>query len=118
MILERVLGDLAGLPGVGRAGLERARLARHHVIKERRATFAATPEAERRRPTARGAIRNLVLAGDTCRSGWPATMEGAVRTGCIAAATALGRHPDADLEPDLPAAPLYHIARAIAAATP
>ena len=37
------------------------------------------------RPTADSAVANLYLAGDWTRTGWPATMEGAVRSGYIAA---------------------------------
>ncbi|MEO8096970.1 MAG: hydroxysqualene dehydroxylase HpnE [Acidobacteriota bacterium] len=62
-----------------------AKLEKAHVVKEVRATFSALPNLESRRPLARTAIANLVLAGDWTRSGWPATMEGAVRSGYIAA---------------------------------
>lgn len=55
------------------------------VIKEKRATFAATPVQERRRPEARTAIPNLVLAGDWTKTGLPATIEGAIRSGRTAA---------------------------------
>ena len=56
------------------------------VIKERRATFALRPGVEAIRPEAGGATENLLLAGDFCKTGWPATMEGAVRSGNLAAA--------------------------------
>ena len=67
-------------------------------IKEKQATFAATPEAEQWRPGASagyvgvggGGIENLFLAGDWCDTGWPATMEGAVRSGYAAAAAITG----------------------------
>lgn len=55
------------------------------VVKEKRATFAATPAQERRRPEARTAIPNLVLAGDWTKTGLPATIEGAIRSGRTAA---------------------------------
>ena len=60
------------------------------VVKERRATFAATAEQERRRPAPRwpaetGGPHNLVLAGDWTSTGLPATIEGAIRSGCAAA---------------------------------
>ena len=61
------------------------------VIKERRATFAQTPAALRRRPPARTAWRNLVLAGDWTDTGYPATIEGAVRSGRAAAALITNR---------------------------
>lgn len=57
------------------------------AIKERRATFAATPAFERVRPAARGS-GPLILAGDYTATGWPATMEGAVRSGEAAAEAA------------------------------
>jgi len=62
-----------------------AKLERAHVVKEVRATFSAKPRWEARRPQARTNIANLFLAGDWTRSGWPATMEGAVRSGYAAA---------------------------------
>jgi zeta-carotene desaturase len=65
-----------------------ARLVKAHVVKEQRATFSAAPETERLRPGTACSIPNLFLAGDWTRSGWPATMEGAVRSGYIAAAAA------------------------------
>ena len=55
------------------------------VVKERRASFAATGAQERRRPGARGALANLVLAGDWTATGLPATIEGAIRSGRAAA---------------------------------
>jgi zeta-carotene desaturase len=62
-----------------------AKLMKAHVVKEVRATFSAAPGTEQLRPGARTAVPNLFLAGDWTRSGWPATMEGAVRSGYIAA---------------------------------
>ena len=55
------------------------------VVKERRATFAATAEQERLRPGARTGIANLVLAGDWTATGLPGTIEGAIRSGRTAA---------------------------------
>ncbi|MPY76733.1 MAG: NAD(P)-binding protein [Alphaproteobacteria bacterium] len=57
----------------------------YRVIKEKRATFAQTPAAERRRPPAATHLRNLFLAGDWTSTGLPATIEGAVRSGFTAA---------------------------------
>jgi zeta-carotene desaturase len=67
-------------PQAAQATLERA-----HVVKEVRATFSAAPELEAKRPVSTTPISNLFLAGDWTRSGWPATMEGAVRSGYKAA---------------------------------
>jgi squalene-associated FAD-dependent desaturase len=58
------------------------------IVKEKRATFAATPEQDARRPAAATRWRNLVLAGDWTQTGLPATIEGAVRSGETAAALA------------------------------
>lgn len=55
------------------------------IIKEKRATFAATPEENARRPGALTAYANLVLAGDWTATGLPATIEGAIRSGNRAA---------------------------------
>ena len=68
------------LPAARGAKLEEA-----HVVKEVRAVLSAKPGLESRRPLSRTNVRNLFLAGDWTRSGWPATMEGAVRSGYLAA---------------------------------
>jgi squalene-associated FAD-dependent desaturase len=58
----------------------------HRVVKEKRATFAATAQQEIRRPKPRTALaRNLALAGDWTDTGLPATIEGAIRSGRSAA---------------------------------
>ena len=62
-----------------------AKLERAQVIKEVRATFSAAPGLEGKRPAAETGISNFFVAGDWTRSGWPATMEGAVRSGYLAA---------------------------------
>ena len=62
-----------------------ATLVKAQVIKEVRATFSAAPGLEARRPRAVTPLRNFFLAGDWTRSGWPATMEGAVRSGYLGA---------------------------------
>ena len=55
------------------------------IVRERRATFVATPEENARRPAARTQWANLVLAGDWTATGLPATLEGAARSGQRAA---------------------------------
>ena len=55
------------------------------IVKERRATFAATPEQDAKRPAARTQWDNLILAGDWTATGLPATIEGALRSGRTAA---------------------------------
>jgi len=55
------------------------------VVKERRATVAATAEQEKLRPGTRTGLGNLVLAGDWTATGLPGTIEGAIRSGRTAA---------------------------------
>lgn len=65
-----------------------AKLLRGVTVIEKRATFAPTPGVDRLRPSQAppaGGIENLYLAGDYTQTGWPATMEGAVRSGYLAA---------------------------------
>jgi squalene-associated FAD-dependent desaturase len=59
------------------------------VVKEKRATFAATAAQERRRPPGRTPLANLALAGDWTATGLPATIEGAIRSGRTAAGVLL-----------------------------
>ncbi|MEV6164997.1 hydroxysqualene dehydroxylase HpnE [Streptomyces sp. NPDC052052] len=59
------------------------------VTRERAATFAPAPGVGRLRPGARTRAAGLVLAGAWTATGWPATMEGAVRSGFSAADVAL-----------------------------
>jgi squalene-associated FAD-dependent desaturase len=98
-VIETGLRELAEfLPGLREAKLEKA-----HVVKEARATFSAAPGMEARRPDTATRFRNFFLAGDWTRSGWPATMEGAVRSGYLAAealCAAAGR-PARFLRPDI-----------------
>jgi len=83
-IIDLAVGDLRlFFPRVKDAVVFKA-----HVVKEQRATFSAAPETELSRPGPACQIPNLYLAGDWTRSGWPATMEGAVRSGYIAAESA------------------------------
>ena len=55
------------------------------VVKEKRATFAATPEQDARRPKAKTRWENVFLAGDWTATGLPATIEGTLRSGRNAA---------------------------------
>ncbi|MBI1369890.1 MAG: FAD-dependent oxidoreductase [Planctomycetes bacterium] len=84
----------------------RAALANAKVIKEKRATFSPTPGIEAHRPATCGDVANLFLAGDWTRTGWPATMEGAARSGYMAAAAVMGEAPVPAVA-DLTPAPLY-----------
>ena len=62
-----------------------AKIEKAHVVKEIRATFSARPGLEQLRPASATRFRNLFLAGDWTRSGWPPIMESAVRSGYLAA---------------------------------
>ena len=57
------------------------RLLHGRVITQPAAVFSVVPGLNRIRPTQQTAIQNLALAGDWTSTGWPATMEGAVRSG-------------------------------------
>jgi squalene-associated FAD-dependent desaturase len=73
-------------PEVRRAyDLGEAALPPWQIVKEKRATFAATPVQQRRRPPAATRWPNLMLAGDFTDTGLPATIEGAIRSGNAAA---------------------------------
>jgi squalene-associated FAD-dependent desaturase len=98
-VIALALRELAEFfPLAKEANLEKA-----HVVKEVRATFSARASLEQRRPMSVTKFSNFFLAGDWTRSGWPATMEGAVRSGYLAAeavARAAGRD-DCFLLPDI-----------------
>jgi uncharacterized protein with NAD-binding domain and iron-sulfur cluster len=66
-----------------------ANLVKATVIKETAATFSPYPGVDRWRPKQHTSIRRLYLAGDWTDTGWPATMEGAVRSGYLAAEAVL-----------------------------
>lgn len=99
-IVDLCRAELADvLPATREARLEKAT-----VIKEVSATFSPEPGVDRFRPAQEFGAKNLFLAGDWTRTGWPSTMEGAVRSGYLAAEAVLagfGR-PQEFLQPDLP----------------
>ncbi|HTA47085.1 MAG TPA: hydroxysqualene dehydroxylase HpnE [Bryobacteraceae bacterium] len=98
-IIDLAVRELAEFfPAAKEAVLEKAQ-----VIKEVRATFSACPGMESIRPGPSTPLTNFFLAGDWTRSGWPATMEGAVRSGYIAAeaVTAAAGKPQRFLLPDV-----------------
>ena len=86
-LLERDGGELAReiWPEIKAALQIDAEMPRWRLIREKRATFAATPVQQMRRPSATTALPNLVLAGDWTDTGLPATIEGAIRSGFAAA---------------------------------
>ena len=78
-------------------------LLRGRVVTEHAATFSAVPGVDRWRPPQATPLPNLFLAGDYTATGWPATMEGAVRSGYLAAEALLARlgRPCRIVQPDL-----------------
>jgi len=78
-LAERIWAEVATVLGLPTA------LPQWQIVKEKRATFAATVEQDRKRPPAATRWRNLFLAGDWTQTGLPATIEGAVRSGFKAA---------------------------------
>ncbi|HEY2412215.1 MAG TPA: hydroxysqualene dehydroxylase HpnE [Pirellulaceae bacterium] len=81
-----------------------AQLVRSKVIVEDQAVFSVRPGLDAIRSPQQTAIPNLMLAGDWTRTGWPATMEGAVRSGYLAAEAVLKEagKPEPIVVPDLP----------------
>jgi squalene-associated FAD-dependent desaturase len=74
------------------AGIDRTQaMPPWQIVRERRATFAALPAQERKRPGAATAYGNLWLDGDWTATGLPATIEGAIRSGERAAFAAICR---------------------------
>jgi squalene-associated FAD-dependent desaturase len=80
-IRDAVLAELGEIWPAARA----AKLLRWWVVTEHGATFAVRPGVERLRPPQRTPIDGLFFAGDWTDTGWPPTMEGAVRSGYLAA---------------------------------
>jgi squalene-associated FAD-dependent desaturase len=76
---------------VCKAGGVQGELPPWQIVRERRATFEATPEQNALRPGPVTAYKNLFLAGDWTATGLPATIEGSVRSGDRAADLVLGR---------------------------
>ena len=95
-----------------------AELRHSRMIVEHKAVFSPLPGSDELRPAQQSPIANLQLAGDWTQTGWPATMEGAVRSGFLAAENvtqSLGQRMQF-LQPDLPVATLtrwlFGVARA------
>jgi zeta-carotene desaturase len=70
--------------------VKRAKLIKSGVLKEARATFSVVPGLDRFRPTQATEWPGLYLAGDWTATEWPSTMEGAVRSGRLAAGAVIG----------------------------
>jgi len=86
-VVEEVLKDLRSVFSEAKG----AQLLRAKLITEPQAVFSVQPGLDAKRPRQQTAIPNLLLAGDWTRTGWPATMEGAVRSGYLAAEGVLER---------------------------
>ncbi|HJX84773.1 MAG TPA: hydroxysqualene dehydroxylase HpnE, partial [Candidatus Angelobacter sp.] len=80
-IIEIALRELAEFFPI----VKEAKLVKAAVIKEVYATYSIVPGLDQFRPEAKTAWPNMFLAGDWTASGWPATMEGAIRSGYLAA---------------------------------
>lgn len=84
-VIAEVKAELASVfPAADDAELRHAR-----VVVEKRAVFSPTPESHSARSPQRTSVPRLYLAGDWTDTGWPATMEGAVRSGYLAAEAVL-----------------------------
>lgn len=99
-VIAEVVAELKAIwPEAAAAELRHSRM-----IIEHKAVFSPKPGSEEFRPAQQSPMTNLQLAGDWTQTGWPATMEGAVRSGFLAAeniAKSLGRETRM-LQPDLP----------------
>jgi zeta-carotene desaturase len=84
--------------------VRQAKVIKSGILKEARATFSVLPGLEKLRPSASSPWEGIYLAGDWTATGWPSTMEGAARSGYLAAEAVL-RESGMErkfLEPDLP----------------
>ncbi len=79
VLVKSIWSEVASVAGLSSA------LPPWQIVRERRATFAATPAQDAKRPAAQTQWRNLALAGDWTNTGLPATIEGAIRSGNRAA---------------------------------
>ncbi len=97
LCLDELRGVLPAIRG--------ATLVKGTVVKEMSATFSPGPGSDRWRPGQKSPLAGLFLAGDWTLTGWPSTMEGAVRSGYLAAEAILSGAgtPRKFLQPDLPA---------------
>ena len=111
-ILSSALRELASFFPL----VNEAKLLRSGILKEARATFSVVPGLDRFRPAAETASPGLFVAGDWTQTGWPSTMEGAVRSGRLAAEAIARRcllqggiHSHWYLSDDLPATGLMRL---------
>jgi len=106
-LLDTVVAELRDVFPAARGAI----LRESKVVTDPTAVLSVRPGVEAARPQSVTAASNILLAGDWTATGWPSTMEGAVRSGRIAAAgaaTRLGRQA-ARLVPDLPSSALVRL---------
>jgi uncharacterized protein with NAD-binding domain and iron-sulfur cluster len=106
-IIDLALRELVGFfPLAGQAKLLKAA-----VVKEVRATYSVRPRLDLLRPSSASPWPAVVLAGDWVATGWPATMEGAVRSGYLAAeaVSRMEGKPGHFVQPDLAATGLMRL---------
>lgn len=98
-VIKQVVDELATYW----SAVSEANLLHSRMLTEHHAVFSPLPNIEDARPSQHTKVRNLFLAGDWTRTGWPATMEGAVRSGYLAAEACLKflGTPRSLLQPDL-----------------
>jgi squalene-associated FAD-dependent desaturase len=80
-VVDEIIGELASIWPVAKE----AKLLRWRMVTEQAAVFSVRPGIDQLRPPQQSSLRNLAFAGDWTRTGWPSTMEGAVRSGYLAA---------------------------------
>ena len=99
-VVDQVMSDLKNVFPNAKS----AKLLRWQLITEQQAVFSVQPGLNTLRPAQQTPVPNLVLAGDWTQTDWPATMEGAVRSGYLAAEAVLATlgRPQRILVPDLP----------------
>jgi squalene-associated FAD-dependent desaturase len=105
--IRTVVDELAGVWPAARG----ARLVHSRLVTEHKAVLSMLPGVDRLRPPQQSPIENVQLAGDWTQTGWPGTMEGAVRSGYLAAENVLrhiGIH-ETLIQPDLSRARLSKI---------
>jgi uncharacterized protein with NAD-binding domain and iron-sulfur cluster len=100
--IRMVVDELAGVWPIVRE----ARLVHSRLVTEHKAVVSMLPGVDKLRPPQQSPIDNLQLAGDWTQTGWPGTMEGAVRSGYLAAENVLRRcgTPQRLVQSDLPVA--------------
>jgi squalene-associated FAD-dependent desaturase len=106
-LLETVLAELRDVFPAART----ARLVDAKVVTDHTAVLSVRPGVEAARPATITPAANIMLAGDWTATGWPSTMEGAVRSGRIAAAAVAARlgRPAPPPVPDLPRSPFVRL---------